>query len=295
MKTNIAVCCAAIALFAINFNTRADIIAGPITNPANGHDYYLLSPNTWTMSEAEAESLDGTLAIIKNADEQKWVFSTFGVYHGTNRDLWIGLHRNYHGGPLVWVTGEKLDYTDWAGGQPDNAGGIEDSVFMASANRPWGFPTGSWADFSDNGIVDGSAPNGVVELPGKAHELSLSKAERALIGNWYEGGNIERPCWIAGTDKALFVISNNKFATRASLSTDGTLFVKDFQRGRPMFDGRVPMEANGFVRSMPSMANSQTGMSGEIIKDKILWSNGTWWSRKPSNTSEEISSDRQMP
>jgi len=161
MKTSIAVCSAAIMLFAAAFNTRAAIIAGPITNPANGHDYYLLSPNTWTLSEAEAESLDGTLAVIKNADEQKWVFSTFGADGGTNRNLWIGLHRNFHGGSLGWVTGEKLDYADWAGGQPDNTGGIEDYVFMASANRPWGFPAGSWADFTDNGIVDGSTQMGL--------------------------------------------------------------------------------------------------------------------------------------
>lgn len=295
MKTTIAVCSAAIMLFAVVFNTRADIIAGPITNPANGHDYYLLSPNTWTTSEAEAESLDGTLAVIKNADEQKWIYSTFGACAGTNHDLWIGLHRSFHGGPLVWVTGEKLDYADWAGGQPDNMGGMEDSVFMASANRPWGFPAGSWGDFTDNGIVDGSAPNGVVELPGKAKELSLSKAERALIGSWYEGGNLERPCWIAGTDKILFVISNNRLAARARLNTDGTLFVRDSQRDRPMFDGGMPMGGNGFVHAMPSMANFQTGMSGEIIKDKILWSNGTWWSRRSiHHTNQEPSSDKQM-
>lgn len=275
-------------LFAAAFNTRADILAGPITNLANKHDYYLLSPNSWTVSEAEAESLGGTLAIIKNADEQKWVFSTFGAYGGTNRNLWIGLHRNLANDSFEWVTGEKVDYSNWAPAQPDDAGGVENYVEV-------------WAD----GTWDGKgfwndAPNsnyryGLVETRGKANDLSLSKAERTLIGNWYEGGNIQRPCWIAGTDKMLFVISNNKFAARASLTTDGTLFVKDFQRGRPMFDGRVPMEANGFVHPMPSLANSQTSMSGEIIKDKILWSNGTWWSRKPSNTREEISSDKQMP
>jgi hypothetical protein len=296
MKTTITIFSAAM-LFTVAFNTRADIIAGPITNPANGHDYYLLSPNTWTASEAEAESLDGTLAVIKNADEQKWVFSTFIVYGGTNRNLWIGLYRSGPERSLVWATGEKLDYSNWSGGQPDDTGGREGYVFMASTNRPWGFPAGGWNDYTDNGIVDGSLPYGVVELQGKAHELSLSKTERALIGNWYEGGNIERPCWIAATDKILFVISTDKFAARASLSADGTLFVRDSQSGRPMMGGGMPMVESGFGRynSMPSMANSKTGMSGEILKDKILWSNGTWWARKPSNTNEETSSDKQMP
>jgi hypothetical protein len=281
MKTTITLFSAAMLIAAAS-NMRADIIAGPITNPANGHDYYLLSPNTWTASEAEAENLDGTLAVIKNADEQKWVFSTFGNYGGTNRNLWIGLYRTWPDRTLVWATGEILGYSNWAGGQPDDTGGTESFVFMASANRPWGFPAGSWDDWTDNGMVDGSAPNGVVELPGKAHKLSLSKTERALIGNWYEGGDIKRPCWIAGTDKMLFVVANNKFTTRARLGADGILFLQDIQRGRPMFDAGMPTVENVYLRSVPTMANFQTGIHGEIIKDKILWSNGTWWSRKPA-------------
>jgi hypothetical protein len=40
-------------------------------------------------------------------------------------------------------------------------------------------------------------------------------------------------------------------------------------------------------------ANPQTGMGGEIIKDKILWSNGTWWSRKPAEyVKDKKSSDK---
>lgn len=275
MKTTITVCSAVILLFATGITTRADIIAGPITNPANGHDYYLLSPNTWAISEAEAESLDGALAVIKSVDEQKWIFSTFGNYGGTNRDLWIGLHRIGPDRSLVWVTGGHLDYVNWAGGQPDDAGGRESAVFMASANRPWGFEAGKWADMADNGVVDGSLPNGVVELPGKANELSLSKAERALIGNWYVGGDMERPCWITGTDKALFIISDSKQAARAFLGGDGILQVRNFQRGWPIMGDGIPM----IESSRPGA--TQNEMRGEILKDKILWSNGTWWSRKP--------------
>ena len=35
------------------------ILLGPVTNPANGHSYYLLTQNTWTASEAEAVALGG--------------------------------------------------------------------------------------------------------------------------------------------------------------------------------------------------------------------------------------------
>ena len=76
MKTIISTTTA--LLLSTILHATAEIIAGPITNPANGHDYYLLGANTWTASEAEAENLGGTLAVIRNAAEQEWVFSKFG-------------------------------------------------------------------------------------------------------------------------------------------------------------------------------------------------------------------------
>jgi hypothetical protein len=269
----------AVILLVAAARLRADVVAGPVTNPINGHDYYLLAPNTWTASEAEAESLGGRLAVIHNVKEQGWIFSTFGAYGGTNRDLWIGLCRVGAQRTLEWVTGEKLDYSNWAGGQPDDMGGRESCVFMASSNRPWGFPAGGWADIMDNGIVDGSLPYAIVELPGKSHKLFLSKAERALIGNWYEGGDIERACWIVGTDKMLFRISSNHVAERLTMSDDGLLHVADFQnRPFPAFVGEVPAVRYNFPQPFPTQS---LGVRGEVIKNKILWSDGTWWSQKP--------------
>jgi hypothetical protein len=278
MKTTIAVCGAAIILSAVAFRAGAEIIAGPITNPANGHDYYLLAPNSWTGSEAEAESLGGTLAIVKNAEEQKWVYSTFGPYNGVNHGgLWIGLHRTKPGGPFAWVTDAKLDYVNWASGEPNNAGGVENCVHMQNGDSDHG----TWNDLAGDNFLFG-----VVELPGRANEKSLSKPERALIGDWYEGGKVERPCWITGTDNALFVIPNNKFASRAGLCADGTLFAANFKNEWPRTAGVF-----GGRDSMPDA--SQTGMHGEIMKDKILWSNDSWWSRKPAEYGKnEKSSDK---
>jgi hypothetical protein len=261
MKTAIAICGVAI-FFAIQ--SRASIIAGPITNPANGHDYYLLTPNTWTAAEVEAENLGGTLAVIKNADQQKWVFSTFENYDGRNRGgLWIGLRRTRLGGPFSWVTDEKLNYLNWLQGQPDNTGGYELCAHMEG-------DSGMWNDLTENSVL-----SSVVETASKTGEKSLSKQERNLIGDWYEGGKFEQPCWIAGTDDALFVISNNRLASRLSVSDDGSLFVP------PNFQNRFPITASGFDGFVPQNLNSEMGMHGEIVKDKILWSNGTWWSRKP--------------
>jgi hypothetical protein len=266
MKTTIAVCSAAIMLFAVTFRAGADIVAGPITNPANGHDYYLLTPNTWTASEAEAENLGGTLVVINNAAEEEWVFSKFGAYGGTNRNLWIGLHRQWQGGPFAWVTDEKLDYVNWHEGQPDNAGGVENCVHIwaRSSDNP-----NSWNDVSDShsGSSGNDTPYGVVEVPGKSKEKSLTEQEKSLIGTWYERGNVNHPCWIAGTENMLFEIYDRR-ASRLIYTTEGLLFV----------------------------VNSQEGIHGEIVKDRILWGNGTWWSRKPVEyKTREISSDKSAP
>ena len=260
---NIILTAGAALWLAIPFNAGAGIIAGPITNPANGHDYYLLTPNSWTVSESEAESLGGTLAVIKNAAEQAWIYSKFGAYGDTNRNLWIGLYRNGPQRSLTWVTGGRPDYANWTGGQSDDAGGVEGYVFMASAGRPWGFLPGGWADITDNGSA-GDPICGVVEVPGKSDEKSLTGKEKSLVGTWYESGDADRPAWIVSTDNLLFLITHDRHAARLILTPEGFIFNAD-------------------------------RLHGEIVRDKILWSNGTWWSRNAAKYTTDETMATQPP
>jgi len=246
MKTPITFLSVAVLLLT-NIHAGAGIIAGPVTNPTNGHDYYLLAPNSWTASETEAENLGGTLAVIKNAAEQDWVFSTFGAYGGTNRNLWIGLHRKWQGGPFVWVTDEKIDYSNWSAGNPDNAGGVENCVLMY---QPKDIQAGKWNDFSDTGGMSDPIC-GVVEVQGKANEKSLTEDEKSLIGTWYEHGDSSRPCWIAGTDKMLFAIDHDRKTSRLISTSEDACFAVNWEQ------------------------------HADVVKDRILWSEGNWWSRKP--------------
>jgi hypothetical protein len=261
MKTTIASCSASILLLAA-VQTHAGIIAGPIINPANGHEYYFLTPNTWTASEAEAENLGGTLVVINHAAEEEWVVSKFGAYGGTNRNLWIGLRRQWQGGPFAWVTDEKLDYVNWHPGQPDNGGGTENCVHIWTrlSDHP-----NSWNDLADNWSSGDDTPCGVVEVPGKSKGKALTEKEKSLIGTWYNNGDPDQPCWIAGTDNLLFAIDQNKDASRAVYTTEGLLFSPKWKQ------------------------------HAEIVKGKILWSRGNWWSRIPAEyKTTETSSDKNI-
>ncbi|MES1180317.1 MAG: lectin-like protein, partial [Verrucomicrobiota bacterium] len=103
----------------------AAILAGPFTNAANGHIYFLLSSNTWTGAEAEAVSLGGHLVTINDADENHWVFTNFVTFGGIQRPLWIGFYQPAGSvepaGGWTWISGEPVTYTDWTPpGEPNN-------------------------------------------------------------------------------------------------------------------------------------------------------------------------------
>lgn len=97
------------------------ILEGPIEDPGNHHNYVLLTPDTWTNSEAEAVALGGALVTINDQAEQDWVFETFATGGGDGRALWTGLHRASVGGTFEWVSGDPVAYTHWASGEPNFA------------------------------------------------------------------------------------------------------------------------------------------------------------------------------
>jgi Concanavalin A-like lectin/glucanases superfamily/Immunoglobulin domain/Lectin C-type domain/Chitobiase/beta-hexosaminidase C-terminal domain len=143
------------------------VLAGPVTNAANHHVYYLLATSSWTNAETKAQQLGGHLVTINDAAENQWVFTSFATFPGQSGNLWIGLYRANVAGGFAWASGEALTYTHWAPGEPNNCGGVENRGMMyGTPNTPEVF--GFWNDASDAGRsgCDGAdlAINGVVEL-----------------------------------------------------------------------------------------------------------------------------------
>src|SRR5262245_33183211 len=149
---------------ATGFGARAAVLAGPITNAANGHLYYLLSANTWTASEPEARGLGGHLVTINDVAENQWVMNTFSPLTGVaEARLWIGLNDAANEGQFVWASGEPVTFTYWYPGEPDDGGpgGEDHAALFHSIFVP---PDGRWLDISDLVVNPHLLKFGVVEV-----------------------------------------------------------------------------------------------------------------------------------
>jgi len=165
---------AAVSLCAAATLAHADILTGPVVNPANGHRYYLLEQDTWTNSEAVAQTLGGHLVTINDAAENDWVFDTFADFDDIDRNLWIGLNDTENEGDFVWAGGDASTYTNWGAFQPDDGGAnrAEDYVFIVGNTNPGpSFNLREWND-SSNGF-DGKVVHGVVEVIPEPASLAL--------------------------------------------------------------------------------------------------------------------------
>lgn len=183
-----------IALTLIIFTTlrtNAAVIAGPFTNTANGHSYFLLSSNSASMSELEAISLGGHLATINDAAEQQWVFTTFSPLAGSHR-MWIGLYQLpgsvEPAGGWVWMSGDPSTYRNWSAIEPDNdttGGKHQDNclIYSTAANCSPICP-GTWGD-RDGNLEAGNA-GGVYAIAEVAPnvELSIFQSTNAVLVAW---------------------------------------------------------------------------------------------------------------
>jgi len=76
-----AIFCAIVLIFSAKCpRALGGVIAGPITNSANGHLYYLLSTTNWNAAETIAVSLGGHLATINDTNENTWIFNNIASY-----------------------------------------------------------------------------------------------------------------------------------------------------------------------------------------------------------------------
>ncbi|QOJ14782.1 MAG: immunoglobulin domain-containing protein [Planctomycetia bacterium] len=116
---------------------ESGILAGPILSPDATSAYYITEAATWHIGQAMAESLGGNLVTINSADENEFVRASVLRFDGADRRGWIGFTDQDREGDFTWISGEPVDFTNWGGGEPNNAGNNEHYTELLGGSGQW--------------------------------------------------------------------------------------------------------------------------------------------------------------
>lgn len=132
--------------FTLAVSAGSTALAAPIqwtvASGGNDHFYEFVSdPNVkWSDAKVDAEGLtfggqQGYLATITSAGENAFMATNFSAEAGTTQNGWLGGFQDTSApdysepaGGWRWVTGEPWSYTNWVNGEPDDAGGGQNSL-----------------------------------------------------------------------------------------------------------------------------------------------------------------------
>jgi hypothetical protein len=132
-------------------------VGGPIYNPASGHNYYLVSSDTWTGAQNYALTLGGNLVTINDAAENAWLKAAF-LDPNPTINPWIGLHDIDNNNIWEWISGEPVSYLNWAPGEPNFSFERVSNIFPANHSL-----AGLWNNAYDD--VSSGVLFGIVEVP----------------------------------------------------------------------------------------------------------------------------------
>lgn len=182
-----------------SFYCRAEIIGGPIVNPATGNSYFLSSEASWLSSEKLANTIGGHLVVIDGPAENEWIRQNFRPAKG-GIWTWIGLHDQRYEGTFEWTTGEPVAYTNWLPGKPFDRLFDDFGAVFLSIDSP-----ASWYDLSLQSPTFGLIEVGCVgDLDGNGVTNGIDIA--ILLGDWgSQGSSSDRNLdgTVDGTDLAI--------------------------------------------------------------------------------------------
>ncbi len=213
----------------------------------------------WTQAESLATQEGGHLATVRSAQEQNWLWQTFGA-----RNLWIGYNERTATNSWTWSSGEPTTYTNWYPGEPNNGGGVEDVALLYA-------PTGgTWHDAHDSTPLPGVV--GIIELPGgssaplSATSLTATTPPPALTNHALSplpssGALLFGGTTSSGPNTFTYTLTGTTWTTQfppftPATRTEHTLLLDPVRQNNILFGGKNPL--------------------GTPLADTWTWSNNQW-------------------
>jgi len=103
---------------------------------------YFINPQFMTgpQAQAYAQSFGANLISVQSASENADLVQALSNQGYASNVIWIGYSDAVTEGSYVWYDGAPLSYSNWAPGEPNDAGGVEDCTQI--------YPDGSWNDLN---------------------------------------------------------------------------------------------------------------------------------------------------
>ncbi len=84
----------------------------------------------WVGAQEVCEEAGMNLLTVNDSAEEEWAQGLAVSYDGEGYGWWMGLNDRENEGEFVWVSGEAVTYTNWDGGEPNDANGGEDCASL---------------------------------------------------------------------------------------------------------------------------------------------------------------------
>ena len=103
---------------------------------------YFINPQFMTgpQAQAYAQTFGANLISVQSATENADLVQALSNQGYSSNVIWIGYSDAITEGSYVWYDGAPLSYSNWAPGEPNDAGGVEDCTQI--------YPDGSWNDLN---------------------------------------------------------------------------------------------------------------------------------------------------
>ena len=138
-----------------------DVLGAVATGNWAGHTYRVYDVSiTWEEAKTYCESLGGHLATITSEEENDFIANLLNRADYTKCMYWLGGYRDDEDDESwEWITGERMDFTNWSPGEPTNGNQLCMAIYtdLAHTNLKYRVPVdhGTWFDNPGEGIDDG--------------------------------------------------------------------------------------------------------------------------------------------